>query len=337
LYHIPKELRGRNVMESKLTAVNVNEEIMKKAEKRQLIKKAKRYKALYIMMIPTIIYVIVLSYLPMFGIIVAFKDLNYADGILGSPWNGLRNFEFLFRTTDAWVITRNTVLYNVVFIILGLLSGVTIAVSLNELINKRLGKFYQASMVLPHFLSAIVVSYILLALLGENYGFVNKTILPFFGKDAVNWYAEAKHWPLILPMVRLWQEGGFGSIVYLAAITGIDGEYFEAAVIDGATKWQQIKYITLPLLKPVMIILTILAIGRIFYADFGLFYNVPMDSGPLYPATNVVDTYVYRALTQLGDFGMASAAGLYQSIVGFILVLGANLAVRKIDPDNALF
>jgi putative aldouronate transport system permease protein len=324
-------------LESKLKDVNVNREMTEKMQRSQLLRKAKRYRVLYFMMIPTIIYIIIMNYLPMFGVVVAFKDLNYQDGILGSPWTGMKNFRFLFRTSDAWVITRNTVIYNIVFIILGLAVGVFIAIALNELRNNRLAKIYQSTMVLPHFLSAIVVSYIVLALLGENYGFINKSVLPFFGKGAVNWYAEAKHWPFILPMVRIWQEGGFGSIVYLAAITGIDGEYFEAALIDGATKWQQIKHITLPLLKPVMIILTVLAIGKIFFADFGLFYNVPMDSGPLYPATNVVDTYVYRALTQLGDFGMASAAGLYQSFIGFVLVLGTNLIVRKIDPDSALF
>jgi putative aldouronate transport system permease protein len=192
-------------------------------------------------------------------------------------------------------------------------------------------------MLLPYFLSAIIVAYLLYSLLNPEYGLINKSILPLLKIDPISWYMEPKYWPYILIFVSTWKGVGFSSIVYIAAIVGIDHEYYEAATIDGATKWQQIKHITLPLLLPIITIMTLLAVGRIFYSDFGLFYQIPLNSGPLLPVTNTIDTYVYRGLMQLGDISMASAAGLYQSVVGFVLVLLSNFAVRKLNKENALF
>jgi putative aldouronate transport system permease protein len=299
-------------------------------------KRVLQHRALFFMMIPGILYLLLNNYLPMFGIIIAFKDINFTKGILASDWIGFKNFEYLFLTSDAWIITRNTLLYNFVFIVLGLISSVTVAILLNEL-RSKIGKFYQSAMLLPHFLSAVIIAYLLFALLNPEYGFLNKTILPALNIEPIFWYMEPKYWPYILVLVNLWKSVGFSSVIYIAAIVGIDQEYYEAAKIDGATKWQQIKHITLPLLIPIMTILTLLAIGKIFYSDFGLFYQVPMNSGSLLPVTNTIDTYVYRGLMQLGDISMASAAGLYQSVVGFILVLLSNYAVRKLDKENALF
>ncbi|MBO9607110.1 MAG: sugar ABC transporter permease [Paenibacillaceae bacterium] len=273
----------------------------------------------------------------MFGILIAFKNVNYALGILGSKWVGLKNFEFLFRTKDAWLITRNTVLYNAAFIALNLVVAVAVAIALNELRAKLMARFYQSVMFLPHFLSMIVVGYLGYSLLSSEYGFINHSILKPLGVEPISWYSEAGYWPYILPLVNLWKHAGYYSIIYLAAIIGIDNEYYEAALIDGATKRQQIMRITLPLIKPVLIVMTLLQIGHIFNSDFGLFYQVPLDSGSLYPTTQVIDTYVYRALLNLGDIGMSAAAGLYQAVVGFALVLATNYIVRKTDKENALF
>lgn len=273
----------------------------------------------------------------MFGIIIAFKNINYVDGILGSPWVGLDNFRFLFATSDAWIITRNTVLYNFVFIILNLVIAVSIAIALNELKNKLAAKFYQSIMFFPYFLSMVVVSYLVFAFLNVEYGFINKGIFALFGLDELNWYSEPKYWPFILPLINLWKGVGYGCVIYLAAIIGIDNEYYEAALIDGASKWKQILHITIPLIRPVIIITTILAIGGIFRSDFGLFYQTTLNSGALYPTTLVIDTYVYNALINMGNLGMSAAAGLYQSVVGFFLVLGSNWIVRKVDKDQAVF
>lgn len=294
-------------------------------------------KSLIIMLLPGCLYLFINNYIPMAGTIIAFKNINYAKGILGSDWVGFENFKFLFASSDAWVITRNTLAYNAVFIVLHLVVAVLFAVLLNELRNRMMAKMYQSIMFLPFFLSFVVVGYLGFSLLNEEHGFINTSILAPLGADPVAWYAEPRYWPYILPIVNTWKSIGYYTVIYLAAIIGIDQEYYEAAFIDGAGKWQQVKSITLPLLAPVMIILTLLQIGKIFYADFGLFFQVPLNSGILYPTTNVIDTYVYRALITMGDIGMSSAAGLYQSVVGFVLVLGANMIVRRINKENALF
>lgn len=301
------------------------------------IKRHLRYYPLYLMMLPGFIIIFCMRYLPMGGIIIAFKDMNYADGLLGSPWIGLKNFEFLFSTNDAFLITKNTILYNLVFIFLGMFFAVAFAIALSEIRNRLAAKVYQSLFFFPYFLSMVVVAYMVLAFFGMENGLLNNTVLSKLGLEKINFYADAKYWPFILTFVNIWKNTGYSTVVYLAAILGISPELYEAATIDGAGKWKQIKYITLPGIKNIIIILTIMAIGKILYSDFGLFYNIPMDSGALFSTTQVIDTYVYRAMMNLGDLGMAAAAGLYQSFIGFILVLTTNWIVKKIDSESALF
>ncbi|WP_082651928.1 ABC transporter permease [Gorillibacterium timonense] len=300
----------------------------------------RKNKVLYSMLIPGIALLLLFSYLPMFGVIIAFKDMRYGATFLkslqDSPWIGLDNFTFFTSTPDAWRITRNTLGYNFVFIILGLIVPITISIMLFELLHKKMAKFYQSVIFLPNFLSWVVVSYVVYAFLHPTSGFLNKMI-ELTGADAIPFYQEPKYWPFILVFMNLWKHAGYSVVIYLAALSGIDESYYEAAMIDGASKWQQIRSITLPLLAPMISILTIMAVGRIFSADFGLFFNVPLNQGSLRETTEVIDTYVYHSLMNSGDIGLSSAAGLYQSVVGFILVLGANLFARKIDEDYKLF
>lgn len=300
-----------------------------------------RNKAFLLMVLPGAVWFLLFSYFPMVGTVVAFKQYRFhRDGfwasIVNSKWLGLNNFEFLFTTNDAFVITRNTILYNAVFIVSGLVVSVMMAVILSEIANKKLAKLYQTGMFLPHFLSWIIVSYFAFSFLSVDKGVLNR-IIAFFGGEAVPWYSDTTYWPYFLVAMNLWKTVGYSSVIYLAAIVGIDRSYYEAAMIDGANKWQQVRNITLPMIRPLIVVLTLLAIGRIFYADFGLFYQVPRNSGSLYPVTNVIDTYVFRGLKVSGEIGMTTAAGLYQSLVGFILVLTSNYVVRKIDKDQALF
>ncbi|MBB3109609.1 putative aldouronate transport system permease protein [Paenibacillus phyllosphaerae] len=304
-------------------------------------KRFRQNKMLLLMVLPAAIWFVLFSYLPMAGSVIAFVEYRYdSNGFLSSIWNskwvGLRNFEFLFQTSDALIITRNTVLYNLAFIVLGLVLAVALAVLLVEIRNRRMSKTYQTAMFMPYFLSWVIVGYFVFSFLSTSKGLLNQ-LTSWFGLDALNWYAEPKYWPFILVFIYLWKFVGYNSIMYLAAIMGIDGSLYEAAMIDGAGKWKQIVHITLPQLTSLMTILTLLAVGRIFYADFGLFYQVPRDSGLLYSTTNVIDTYVYRGLKTSGEFGMSTAAGLYQSFVGFVLVITSNYIVRKINKDNALF
>ena len=291
---------------------------------------------LTIMALPALVVMFLFRYLPMSGLLLAFKRFSVRKGIFGSDWVAWQNFEFLFKTSDAWVITRNTILYNAFFIALDLVMAVAMAIGLSELLRKRRAKVYQTIFMAPYFLSWVVVSFMAFSLFSVDDGLFNH-LLTYFGFSGVNWYAEPGKWPFILTFFQLWKTVGYSTVMYISTLTGISNDYYEAAIIDGATKWQQIRRITLPCLKPMMIVLTILAIGRIFYADFGLFFQLPRDSGPLYPVTQVIDTYVYRALKETGNVGMAAAASLYQSVVGFVLVVGANLVVRRIEPDSALF
>ena len=277
----------------------------------------------------------------MFGTVIAFKDYRYSrDGFLASliqsEWVGFQNFEYLFSTNDAYIITRNTILYNTAFIILGLIFSVAMAIILSEIVSKRMAKLYQTGMFLPYFLSWVIVGYFTFSFLSVDKGVINQ-ILVSLGKPAITWYSDPTYWPFILVFLNLWKGIGYSSVVYLAAIVGIDKTYYEAAMIDGANKWQQIRHITIPSITPLITILTLFAIGRIFYADFGLFYQIPRNSGPLYEVTNVIDTYVYRGLKASGEISMSTAAGLYQSFVGFVLVITSNWIVRKFNKDNALF
>lgn len=292
---------------------------------------------LFMIALPGIVYLLINNYVPMFGVFLAFKNYSLRKGVFGSDWCGLQNFEFLFKTKDAWIMTRNTILYNVAFIVIGTIVAIAIAVMMCELGERKRVKIFQASLLLPNLLSWVVIGFIAYAFLNADTGFINKTILAGLGLNPVSWYSYTVAWPAILIIVNLWKNMGYQSIVYMASISGIDKSIYEAAAIDGATKMQQIFKITLPMLKPTVITLTLMSIGRIFYSDFGLFYQVPQNSGALFNVTQTIDTYVYRGLMELNDVGMSAAAGLYQSLVGFILVLVANAIVRKLDSDNALF
>lgn len=287
------------------------------------------------MVLPGCIYFLINNYFPLFGMFIAFKKIDYSVGIWNSDWVGLLNFRFLFSSSDTFLVTRNTILYNIAFIILGNLLGIIVGIFLNEVFSKKLQKLYQTTILLPQLISIIIVSYIVYAFLSNEAGLINLGIL---GKEnAVNFYNERTYWPFILIFVHLWKGLGYSSIIYLSAIVGIDKSLYEAAYVDGAGRWQQIKSITVPLLKPTVITLVLMAVGRIFYSDFGLFYQVPMDAGALYSVTQTIDTYVYRSLLQLNNIGMASAASVFQSVIGFVVVIAANGIVRKIDNENAMF
>jgi putative aldouronate transport system permease protein len=288
------------------------------------------------MIAPGAILLLLFSYLPMFGIIIAFKDYRAADGIFGSEWIGLKNFEFLFRSPVLWRITSNTLLLNTLFIVTGTVGAIVLALMLNEVRSRLAIKTYQTILFFPFFISWVIVGYFSYALLNADTGLVNK-VLEVLGLAPVVWYSSPNYWPAILTLTKLWKGVGYGSIIYVAAMLAINQEYYEAAMLDGANKFQQIRYITLPFLVPIVVITTLLAIGGIFTADFGMFFYVTRDSTLLYPTTDVIDTYVVRALRVNADIGMASAAGLYQSIVGFILVLLSNWLVKRIDPDRSLF
>ncbi|MBW7455319.1 ABC transporter permease [Paenibacillus sepulcri] len=285
--------------------------------------------------LPGIVYLFIFSYLPMFGVIVAFKNYRYDKGILGSEWVGLKNFEFLFASENAWRITRNTVMYSLSYIIIGTIAALILAILLSQ-VNKRWVKVHQTVLFLPYFVSWVVVGYITLAFLDHASGFLNQTLLSL-GMTAHKWYFESGPWPYILILVHEWKAIGFGTLIYFAGIMGISGEYYEAARIDGATRLQMAMKITLPLLTPLISIMLILSIGGIFRGDFGLHYFVPNNSPFTFASTDIIDTYVFRALRELGDIGMSSATGLYQSVVGFFLVITANYIVKKINDDNALF
>lgn len=300
------------------------------------IKKMKRFLPIYLMMIPGFLYLIINKYIPMFGIIVAFKNYNYSLGIFGSKWNGLKNFKFLFKTKDAFTITRNTLVYNAVFIILGNSLGILIAILLNEIRSKMAKKTYQTIILLPFLLSIVIVSYIVYGIFSTEFGIANH-MLTSLGKDRISWYSTPKYWPFILTFINLWKNMGYNTVLYYATLIGIDVSYYEAAVVDGASRWQRIRYITIPSLIPTITIMVLMAISRIFYSDFGLFYQVPLNSGPLIDVTNTIDTYVYRGLRENSNIGMSAAAGLYQSVVGFIMVIAANTLVKRMGNGNELF
>ena len=312
---------------------------MKKAEVKKGKKKnvLKEYWPLYLMMLPALLYLLINNYIPMAGMVIAFKKLNFAKGIWASPWAGLKNFKFLFASKDAWIITRNTLLYNVAFILVNMVVGIAIAILITEVRNTKLKKVYQSAILLPFLMSMVILSYIVYALLSAENGLVNNSILPLFHMDPIQWYQKPKYWPAILIIANCWKGVGYGCLIYIASLIGIDPSFYEAARLDGASKWQEITKITLPSLVPTIITLLLLSIGRIFYSDFGLFYQVPMNSGVLFPTTNVIDTYVYRALIEQGNISMSSAAGVYQSLVGFCVVMLSNWIVRKVDKDQALF
>jgi putative aldouronate transport system permease protein len=305
--------------------------------KRPFRKSIKYSLPLLLLALPGMIYLVINNYIPMLGIIIAFKKMDYAKGILASKWIGLSNFRFLFSTPDAWVMTRNTLLYNLAFIVIGTTLAIGLAIMMYEITGYFFARYFQGMYLLPNLISMVVVSYLVFAFLNADTGLLPKSVFPALKIQEINLYTSPGYWPFILLIVFLWKNTGYASIIYLSSIAGIDSTIYEAAKIDGASKWDQIRYITLPLLKPTVIILFLFSVGRMMYSDFGLFYQVTMNSGALYSTTQTIDTYVFRGLMQLGNIGMASAAGVYQSVIGFFLVLGANYMVKKINPENALF
>ena len=294
-----------------------------------------------LMVLPGAAWLILFFYIPVFGNIVAFKDYHitgegFIDSVMKSKWVGFDNFKFLFSSKDAYIITRNTVLYNLGFIFLGLIVSVGIAIIFSELRSKRVVKVLQTSMLFPYFLSWVINSFFTDAFLNVDKGLVNH-ILASFGMKAINFYSELWIWPALLLFLGIWKGFGYSSVMYYATIMGIDPTFYEAATVDGASKWQRIRNITIPQLSSLITVLTILAVGNIFRADFGLFYQIPHNAGALYSVTNVIDVYVYNGLTKSGDIGMTAAAGLYQSVVGLVLVLISNIIARRIDKNAALF
>lgn len=291
--------------------------------------------ALTIMCLVPACFVIAFSYVPMFGIVLAFKSYRFDKGIWGSDWNGFKNFDVLLKSGFFGRLLRNTVGMNLLFIVAGTLAALAVAILLYEVKKRIKVKIYQTLMLLPYFISWVIVAYIAYSFLNPSYGVLNQFLMAI-GFDKVDWYGDPKYWPWILTFFSVWKGVGYSSIVYYAALMGIDSAYFEAARIDGATKWQEIKYVTLPSLIPIITIQSILAVGGIMRADFGLFYQIPRNVGMLYPATDVLDTYIYRALMEQNNVGLSSATGFFQSVGGCILVLFTNWIVTKIEPDNAL-
>lgn len=294
-----------------------------------------RHKALVIMLIPVLVYFIIFHYIPLFGLYLAFIDFDAAKGILGSPFVGLENFRFFFESGEWVKIVRNTLGLNILFLVSGLFAQVALAVMMSEVKNKWFKKITQSIIILPHFISWAVVALFASAILASD-GYINQ-ILTFFHLQPIEFYTDPTVWPATLAIMKIWQGAGFGSIIYLATITGFDQEIYEAAKVDGASRWQMITRITIPMLKNTMIMLTIMNIGKIFYGDFGMIYAIVGNNSVLYPTTDVIDTYVYRSLMQLGDMGMSAAIGLCQSVLGFLFVVGSNKLAQKFAPESAMF
>ncbi len=291
---------------------------------------------MYSLWVIPLLLVFVFSYLPMAGIVIAFKDYKYNLGIFGSKWVGFDNFKFFFKSDVFARITYNTLSMNFMFIVIGTILAVFVAILLFELKSRAATKVFQTIMITPHFISWVIVAYMVFALLNTKYGIVNN-IRAIMGLEKIDWYGKADYWPGILIIANVWKNIGMNSVMYYAGLMGIDSALFEAAEVDGANKVKIILHIIIPMLVPLITVLTILNIGNIFRADFGLFYNVPRNIGMLYKKTDVIDTYIFRTMREVGDMGMSSAVGLLQSIVGMITVIVTNSITKKINPDNALF
>ena len=311
-----------------------------RAPSKTLVQRVRGYLAkngtFWLMALPGLILLFLFAYAPLPGIAIAFKNYKFNLGLWGSEWVGFNNFGYLFATRLTTRVLFNTLFMNGLFIITGTTMSLILALLLNEVHGKLQTRFYQSAMFFPSFISAVIISYFAFAFLSTDTGTINR-LLQSLGMEQISWYASPEYWPAILVLINLWKGAGFGSILYLAGMLAISPEFYEAARIDGASKLSQIRYITLPLLVPILVITTLLAIGRIFYADFGLFFVVTRNTPQLYATTDVIDTFVYRALRQLGDVGMAAAAGFAQSIIGFALIIISNLIVRRVDPDKAIF
>lgn len=293
-------------------------------------------KTLLLMCLPAIIFFFIFSYMPMPGTYIAFTNFRYNKGIFGSPFIGLQNFKFLFQSGQLTLLLKNTVLYNVAFILLGNVLQLIFAILLNEVASKWFKKTTQSMMFLPYFISDVLVSLLVYNLLNYDFGFISNLVRSL-GGTMPKVYQMANAWPLIIVLVNLWKSTGYGTVVYFAAITGMDTGMMEAAQIDGANGFQRIRYITLPTLKPTVIILFLFAIGGILKGNFGLFYNLVGNNSMLFKTTDIIETYVYRSMMNSFNFAQSSAVGLFQSVVGFFIVIGANAFVKHLDPDYALF
>ena len=298
--------------------------------------KIKRWLPVFIMGLPGLAYFFINCYMPLYGMLIAFKKFDYSKGIWKSEWVGFKNFRYLFATEDAWIITRNTLVYNLAFMVVNVVIGVALAIFLNEVRSKKARKFYQTVILLPYIMSYVVISYLGYTFLGDTTGLING-LFTSLGMSRVSFYADPKYWPWILMFVYIWKNIGYQMVVYLSTIVGIDTTYYEAAELDGASKWQQIRYITLPMLKPTIIMLTTISMGMIFRSDFGLFYQTPKNQGLLYSATDTIDTYVFRALINNANMSMSSAAAFYQSIVCFITIMIFNGIMNRVSKEDALF
>ncbi len=290
---------------------------------------------LTLLALPAVVFLFIFRYIPMYGLVLPFKDFNYTDGLIKSPWAGLKNFEYLFTSEDALRATRNTILYNLVFIFAGLVVAVSIALILFEM-SRNVVKISQTLLLFPFFISYVVVSYAINGMLDMNNGLVNN-ILEIFGKEPIMWYNDPKYWPVIITVTAIWKGMGYGGLVYYATLMGTNLELYEAARVDGAGKLKQIWHVSLPSLRPIISLMLILDFGKILSIDFGLFYNVPQNSPLLYETTDVLSTFTYRALMSVGDIGMSSAASFYQAVIGFFLILLCNWIVKKISPENSMF
>lgn len=313
--------------------------IKEKTEKRSILDVIKMRRELYVMLIPGIVYLILFNYLPMLGMILSFKKINFRDGIFGSAWCGLDNFRYALSAPSLMTALKNTVLYNIVLLFIGMALSILLAILLDLLLGKMSKKIYQTVMIMPHFLSWVIVSYLVFGFLGMETGVVNNVILPVFGMDKINWYMESKYWPAILIIVYFWKEWGYSSILYTSALAGVDVQLYEAADIDGASVIQKLWNITIPAIKPIISMMLILKVGSILSTDMGLFYQVPLNTPQLYNTTNVISTYTYNLMTGSGvnTLGMASATSMLNSLVGFVLIVLSNRMVKKLDSDGGIF
>lgn len=307
----------------------------KKQQKKKNVGR-KKNRSLTLMALPAALFIFVFNYLPLGGLIIAFKDYRYDKGLIGSEWCGFENFAFFFRTYDAWTVLRNTIVLNLLFIFMTLVVSLAVALMLNEIQSRTAIKAVQTIMFFPYFMSWVVVGYLLYAYLNRDMGIVNQVLLAL-GLHDVSWYTSADYWPFILTFMYVWKMAGYYSVVYYAGLMGVERSYYEAALLDGANRWQLIWHISLPMIRSIIICMVLLQLGRVMYADFGLFFQLTRDQGMLYSTTDVLDTYIYRSLRVLGDIGISTAVSCFQAVVGFLLVFVSNLIVRKIDRESALF
>ena len=296
----------------------------------------KKNKPLFVMILPAVVLIIVMAYLPMSGLILAFKNYRFDLGVFGSDWNGIENFRYLFESGTGWLITKNTIVYNLVNLITSQLLAILIAIFISEINKKFFKKISQSLIFLPYFISWVIVGTFVFAIFNYETGLLN-SIIKAFGGDPVNVYEMPGIWPVIIACFNSWKWCGYNSVIYIAAIVGVDAEIYEAASVDGANIFQRIRNITLPSIRATIITMLLLNVGRILRGDFEMFYQIVGQNGQLFNATDVIDTYVFRSLLQNSNLGMSAAASLYQSVLCFVIIIVVNRIVKKVDESNALF